>query len=276
VTLRKLTPVVLDKVWGTPRTEPWFENPEGRRIGEIWYAAPPERLEELPVLLKFLFTSDRLSVQVHPGDTYARAHGEARGKTEMWHVLRAEPGSTVALGLRENASAERVREAALNGEIVEMLDWVPAREGDTFFIPSGTIHAIGGGLVLCEVQQHSDVTYRLYDYQRKPERPLHLDDSLAVARLMPADCRKTSSPLGEGRELLVECPYFRTELQKIQGKVECGPLPGPALFAAVAGEGTIAGEPFRPGECWLVPSASSFSLDSPDAAFIVAMRGERR
>jgi mannose-6-phosphate isomerase len=269
VSLQKLTPVVLDKVWGTPRTEPWLENPEGRRIGEIWYAAP-DQIEELPVLLKFLFTSDRLSVQVHPGDTYARAHGEPRGKTEMWHVLRAEPGSTVALGLREKASAERVREAALSGEIVEMLDWVPARAGDTFFIPAGTIHAIGGGLVLCEVQQHSDCTYRLYDYQRKPERPLHLDDSLAVARLTPADCRKTSLPVSDGHELLAECRYFRTELLKIQGKVECGPLSAPALFAAISGEGAISGEPFRAGECWLAPAGASFSLESLDAAFIVA------
>ena len=270
MSLRKLTPVVLEKVWGTPRTEPWLENPEGRRIGEIWYAAPPDHIEELPILLKFLFTSERLSVQVHPGDTYARSHSETRGKTEMWHVLRAEPGSSVALGLREKASAERVREAAMSGEIVEMLDWVPAREGDTFFIPAGTIHAIGGGLVLCEVQQHSDCTYRLYDYQRKPERPLHLDDSLAVARLTPADCRKTSLPVSEGRELLAECQYFRTDLLKIQGALECGPLPGPALFAAISGEGTIDGEPLRAGECWLAPARASFSLVSPDAAFIAA------
>jgi len=268
VSPQKLTPVVLDKVWGTPRTEPWLENPEGRRIGEIWHAAPPEYLDELPVLLKFLFVSDRMSIQVHPGDEYARDHGEARGKTEMWHVLRAEPGSTVALGLREKASAERVREAAMSGEIVEMLDWVPAREGDTFFIPAGTIHAIGGGLVLCEVQQHSDCTYRLYDYQRKPERPLHLDDSLAVARLTPADCRKASSPVSEGRELLAECRYFRTELLKIRGALKCGPLQAPALFAAISGEGTIDGEPFRAGECWLVPAGASFSLESSDAAFI--------
>jgi mannose-6-phosphate isomerase len=194
----------------------------------------------------------------------------------MWHVLRAEPGSTVALGLREKASAERVREAALNGEIVEMLEWVPAREGDTFFIPAGTIHAIGGGLVLCEVQQHSDVTYRLYDYQRKPERPLHLDDSLAVARLTPSDCRRTSSPLGGGCELLAESNYFRTELRKVQGKAECGPLSGPALFAAIAGEGIIAGERFRAGECWLAPAGASFFLESTDAAFIAAMSGETR
>lgn len=272
MSLRKLTPAVLDKVWGTTRTEPWFGNSEGRTIGEIWYAAP----EVLPVLLKFLFTSDRLSVQVHPDDAYARSHGEARGKTEMWHVLRAEPGATVALGLRERASAERVREAALNGEIVEMLDWVSAREGDTFFIPAGTIHAIGGGLVLCEIQQHSDCTYRLYDYQRKPERALHLDDSLAVARLTPADCRKASSPVSEGRELLAECQYFRTESLKIQGALECGPQAGPALFAALKGEGTISGVPFRPGECWLVPAGVSFCLESHAAIFVAAMCGKTR
>src|ERR1700733_1556737 len=112
----KLEPDVLDKVWGSSATEPWLVNPEGRKIGEIWFSAP----EALPVLVKFLFTSDRLSVQVHPDDAYARACGYERGKTEMWHILRAEPGATVALGLRESATGEQVSTAALNGDIVEM------------------------------------------------------------------------------------------------------------------------------------------------------------
>lgn len=260
--LQKLTPAVHEKVWGSLLTEPWLANPEGLRIGEVWFSAP----DVLPVLVKFLFTSDRLSVQVHPDDTYARTHGKVRGKTEMWHVLRAEPGAAVALGLVEKASAERVREAAESGEIVGLLDWVPARAGDTFLIPAGTIHAIGAGLVLCEIQQYSDVTYRLYDYQRTPKRPLHLNDSLAVASLEPCDCRR--------RNDIVECEYFRSEKLSIQGKVHFPSPAKPTIYIATAGEGKIDGEPFRAGEAWLAAAGTTpFAIESSEAMFVLAGAG---
>jgi len=259
VTVRKLTPAIHEKVWGSGQTEPWLNNPEGRRIGEIWFAAP----EVMSVLVKLLFTSERLSVQVHPGDAYARTHGGEFGKTEMWHVLRAEPDATVALGLREAVSGERLREAAFNGDIVDLLDWVPARIGDTFFVPAGTIHAIGAGLVLCEIQQYSDVTYRLFDYQRKPERELHLEDSLAVACL-------EATPHSACR-LPVECEYFRTEKLEVRGAVRTLAAARHRMFLAIAGDGKIAEEPFRAGEAWLVPAGTpSFSIESAEADFIIA------
>ena len=262
--IRKLTPTVLDKVWGSPLTEPWFDNPkpdnsERRKIGEIWFSVPTE----LPVLVKFLFTSERLSVQVHPGDAYARAHHNSTGKTEMWHILRAEPGAAVALGLRESTSKERLRTAALSGEIVDLLHWIPAHPGDTFFVPAGTIHAIGAGLALCEIQQFSDVTYRLFDYQRKPERELHLDDSLAVARLESTS--RHSAPLP------VECEYFRTVGLSVRGTVQIPETAQSAMYVAIAGEGEVAGEPFRPGEAWLASSgAPPFEINSPHAEFLIA------
>lgn len=200
-----------------------------------------------------------MSVQVHPDDAYAQAHGAVRGKTEMWHILRNDPGATVALGLRETVSGERLRAAALNGDIVELLDWVPARAGDTFFVPAGTIHAIGGGIVLCEVQQYSDVTYRLYDYKREPERPLHLEDSLAVAVMGPADRR------------LTDCSYFQTEQLGIQGTVARAAIPQPVIYIAVAGEGKIAGEPFRAGEAWIAQANSAFTLEGDNATVIAAL-----
>ncbi len=265
--LCKLTPVVHEKVWGSPLTRPWLENPEGRKIGEIWFSAPAA----MPVLAKLLFTTERLSVQVHPGDAYAQSRGEPRGKTEMWHVLRAEPDATIALGLRAPVSKDRLRAAALNGEIVDLLNWLPVRAGDTFMIPAGAIHAIGGGLVICEIQQYSDVTYRLFDYRRKPERPLHLEDSLAVAELLPADGRRQPAPLGEGRELLAECQYFRTERLIVRGSAPCPASARPALYIAVAGEGKIAGEPFHAGEAWLLPADTRFAIESADAQFVVAL-----
>jgi mannose-6-phosphate isomerase len=268
MSIRKLTPDVLDKVWGSPATEPWLANSEGRKIGEIWFSAP----EALPVLVKLMFTSDRLSVQVHPDDAYAHAHGYERGKTEMWHILRAEPGATIALGLREPATGEQVRAAALSGDIVDLLQWVPVQAGDTFFVPAGTVHAIGGGLAICEIQQLSDVTYRLFDYQREPKRPLHLEESLAVAKLASADGRRHAVDLAAGRELLAECEYFRTELVSVAGLFHCPAPRGPAIYVAIRGEGTIAGERFRAGEGWLVPGGTAaFEIASGNAEFIVAL-----
>jgi mannose-6-phosphate isomerase len=261
MSIRKITPDLYDKVWGSPLTEPWQANPERRKIGEIWFSAP----EAMPVLVKLLFTSERMSVQVHPGDV-----GETRGKTEMWHILRAEPGATVALGLRAPTSKDALRAAALNGEIVDMLNWIPARAGDTFFVPAGTIHAIGGGLVLCEVQQLSDITYRLFDYQREPARQLHLKESLGVAHLSPAEGRIPVTPIGEGRDLLAECRYFRTERLTVRGTAQVRSSQQSAMYLATSGEGQIAGRPFHAGDAWIVPAGTAFTIQSPAASFMIA------
>ncbi len=255
----QLTPTVHEKVWGSPLTEPWLDNPERKKIGEIWFSEPAQ----LPVLVKFLFTSERLSVQVHPDDAYARSRHNSAGKTEMWHVLRAEPGATVALGLRESTSKERLRGAALSGEIVDMLRWLPARAGDTFFVPAGTIHAIGAGLVLCEIQQFSDVTYRLFDYQRKPERELHLDDSLAVACLEPTSNQRAALP--------VISQYFRTETLSVKGTAHIPEMAQCAMYVATGGEGEIAGQPFSPGSAWLAPAGMpGFEISASHAEFVIA------
>ena len=154
--VRRLNSFALEKVWGTPETEPWYPRGSGK-IGEVWF----EALEEPRLLIKFLFTSEKLSVQVHPPDS-----AKGPGKTEMWHVLRAAPDARVALGFERPVTADEARAAAVSGEIERLLRWYPAKAGDTFFVPAGTVHAIGAGLVLCEIQQYSDVTYRLYDYGR--------------------------------------------------------------------------------------------------------------
>lgn len=202
--LRRLRPRLLAKPeWGSTRLEPWFRN-QSEKIGEVWFEEPGD-----PVLIKFLFTTGKLSVQVHPDDAYAHEHHGSCGKTEMWHVLAAEPGSQIAAGFREPLSPERLRSAALSGEIEQLLAWHEARPGDTFFIPAGTVHAIGPGLVLCEIQQNCDLTYRLYDYGRP--RELHLDHALRVSRLGPCEARS---------RLPVLCPYFHTEMLRIQGAAQ--------------------------------------------------------
>lgn len=254
---RRLTPDVREKIWGTPDTEPWYRNPEGRAIGEIWFPAS----DSVPLLVKLLFTSDNLSVQVHPGDEYAQKHGRSRGKTEMWHILRAAPDAKIALGLREKVSPQRLREAAITGEIMQLLDWVPVRPGDTFFVPAGTIHAIGGGIALCEIQQYSDVTYRLYDYGRP--RELHLDDAIAVSHLEP----RTGMVR---RELSVECEHFHTRQLEVRGSWTSTPAARPTLYLALEGEGTFAGEPFQAGEAWEIEAgAPAFEIVSRGAVFVV-------
>ncbi|HWE50945.1 MAG TPA: type I phosphomannose isomerase catalytic subunit [Bryobacteraceae bacterium] len=258
----RLASTVYNKIWGSTQTEPWYPNPDGRLIGEIWFAA------DLPLLVKFLFTSERLSVQVHPNDEYARKHHQSRGKTEMWYVLRAEPDSKVAVGLREPMTESDFLHACETGDIAKLVNWVPARAGDTFFIPAGTVHAIGEGLVLCEVQQLSDVTYRLFDYWR-PNRELHLEHGLRVAHLASHDGSVIRSQLDESRELLAECPYFRTERLCVKGTVVRPSCPLPTIYVALEGQGTIAGSPFHAGEAWEVPSNSeALEITSERAVFL--------
>lgn len=254
--LQRLGPTAHEKVWGSPQTEPWHRNPEQRKIGEIWFSASDSRA----ILVKLLFTMNNLSVQVHPQDEYARVHHNSRGKTEIWHILRAEPESKVAIGLREKVSPERLRAAALSGEIVELLNWLPARVGDTFFVPAGAVHAIGGGLALCEIQQHSDVTYRLYDYGRP--RELHLDHALAVS---------IREPIAVRGSLPFECAHFRAEKLAVTGTRHCAAPARNTIYIALEGSGWIAGEPFHAGEAWEAAAGTPpFDIVSANAVFLIA------
>ncbi len=246
-----LTPSFREKVWGTTHLAPWY--PDSReRIGEVWFMSD----ESLPLLVKLIFTSDRLSVQVHPDDAYAAAHGQARGKTEMWHILRREAGAQIALGFRERLSRERIRRAAETGEIERLLQWIDVAPGNTFLTPAGPVHAIGAGIVLCEIQQNSDITYRLYDYGRP--REVHLEQALEVLRLEP-------HPGNEPRRgsILASCEYFTTEELVLNGAVDYQPDPNRfQLLIVVEGCGRLAGQFFQAGEVWHVPAgASPFRLE---------------
>lgn len=239
--MHRLTPSFREKPWGSTKLAPWFPNPASK-IGEVWFET-----DALPVLVKFLFTTEKLSVQVHPEDDYARRHHQSRGKTEMWHILAAEPGAKIAAGFREGLSADQLKSAAISGEIESLLEWFDASPGDSFFIPAGTVHAIGAGLALCEIQQHSDITYRLYDYGRP--RELHLEHGVAVSRREPHRARVSSRG-----ELLVSCEYFTTSLWNVDSPRLHAAGSSPELLIAIQGRGTIAGEPFHAGEVWQIPA----------------------
>jgi mannose-6-phosphate isomerase len=236
----------LEKVWGAQDLAPWFPASQNK-IGEVWFEA------DLPLLVKFVFTSDRLSVQVHPDDAFAKAHENSLGKTEMWYVLRADPGARLALGLRQSVTREKLRQAALSGEIEELLNWITVEAGDAFFVPAGTVHAIGPGLAICEIQEHSDITYRLYDYGRP--RELHLDQALQVASLEASNVKSQMLP--------IDCPYFHTELARIVIPLDYVPEAQRFhILIFVSGIGTIANQPFQEGEAWLVPAgAERFTIN---------------
>ena len=232
----RLEPVYRERIWGTTNLAPYFPNPD-RKIGEVWF----QPSDQFPLLIKFLFTSERLSVQVHPEDAYALERENSRGKTEMWHILAVEPDATIALGFRERVSEAQIRKAIGDGTLEQLLNWVPVQPGEAYFAEAGVVHAIGGGIVLCEIQQNSDVTYRLYDYNRP--RELHVEKSLAVAKLEPYDGR---------RQYPVTCQYFTTELLQATQQV----LPdknADSVVVVLAGTGQLDGERFEPGQAWLLP-----------------------
>ena len=236
----------LEKIWGSQNLAPWFPGSQNK-IGEVWFEA------DLPLLVKFVFTSERLSVQVHPGDAFAKARENSLGKTEMWYILRADPGAKLAVGFRQPLTREKLRQAALSGEIEELLNWITVEAGDAFFVPAGTVHAVGAGLAICEIQQHSDITYRLYDYGRP--RELHLDKALQVASLEASAIQSQMLP--------IDCQYFHTELARIV--IPLHYLPEARRFHIlifVSGMGTIANQPFREGEAWLVQAgAEPFTIN---------------
>ena len=226
-----------------------------------------------PILAKLLFTSDRLSVQVHPKDDYALANENSPGKTEMWYVAAADPGARVALGLNRTLSREGLRKAAVSGAIESCLNWVEVRAGQSIFVPAGTLHTAGPGLVLCEIQQNSDVTYRLFDFGRlgadgKP-RELHIAKAVEVAEKQPhsGSIEPFRFPRTSWtRELLVACPYFAVEHWGWEQKIEYHGHPDHAnLLIFLQGEGTVAGQPYAPGDAYLIPAGlRSFDL-SPES-----------
>lgn len=229
------------KPWGRDVLPAPFVAPAGERIGEIWFAVPPP-LEGL--LAKYLFTSEKLSVQVHPSD--AQAPAGARGKEECWLILDAEPGATIALGFREDIDAEAMREAARDGSIEERLDWVEVKAGDFFYLPAGTVHAIGAGLSLVEIQQESDITYRLYDYGRP--RELHLDAALAVAKGEPYPAKLRGRVDPTATTMLVDGPHFR--LAHVAGDAAdevAAQFAGAVQLLPLEGDVMIAGTTIAPG-----------------------------
>jgi mannose-6-phosphate isomerase len=249
-----------------------------KKLGEIWPELPPDwtgtqidpKVAAFPLLVKFIFAQEKLSVQVHPDDAYATLHEKAaggRGKTEMWYVIDARSGAEVLVGLKPEVTKENFKRAIGDASVEDSLQHVPMRPGDAIFVPAGTTHTIGAGFVLCEIQQSSDLTYRVYDYNRRDatgkSRELHLDKAFDVIRfgkqlggkLSPA----TIDRGGLKKTFFAACRYFATERWQFTAPVWVQISPERfELWIVIEGSGSIrwANESahFAPAQVWLIPA----------------------
>lgn len=237
----------VEKPWGRTDLPAIFAGTAGRRIGEVCFEKPDEAL---PLLVKWLFTSENLSVQVHPNDAQAQMAGALRGKEECWFIVAAEPGATVGIGTKRPLLPEELRASSISGEIEKLISWKPAKPGDFWFIPAGTVHAIGAGVKLVEIQQNSDMTYRLYDYGRP--RELHLAESMSVSKPEPYTDARAGNWLQAAPGELMACDHFRifklaaTNVASLRGSA-------PVWVTPILGEATVNGTSVPPGACAYVP-----------------------
>jgi mannose-6-phosphate isomerase len=298
----RIEPVFVSRIWGARSLTPLFpERPvENESVGEVWLTGNDCRIangpfsgwtlgeawremgpewtgtrvrdpERCPLLVKFIFPEQKLSIQAHPDDDYAQRHEAAsggRGKTEMWYAIEARPGAEVMVGLRPGVTRESFRRAIKAGTVEECLARVPVRTGDSIFVPAGTAHTIGPGMVLCEIQEHSDITYRVFDYNRltaegKP-RPLHIERALNVIQFGEQKGGKVS-PIGmqQGpmiKTYLVACRYFATERWESRERIPAATDPAHfdlLIFLAGSGRIEFGGESrdFVAGQAWFLPAA---------------------
>jgi mannose-6-phosphate isomerase len=286
---RSLAPIYPEKTnLAEPIGEAWLTGPESKietgplagPINQAWQKMSPEwrgsdfasqrASSQFPLLVKFLFPIDQLSIQVHPGDAYAKQNEApgATGKTEMWHAVSADPGATLLLGLVSKIDREKFQSAIKHGGLETFFQRLPVSTGDTFFVPPGTPHTIGAGVILCEVQQNSDLTYRLYDFHRVDAhgnpRELHVEKALAVIDFNHRNGGKVApvalpSPNGMKKTLLVACPYFATERWNLSTPHHASSDPARfELLVALGGRGAIQWSggscSYRQGECWFIPA----------------------
>jgi mannose-6-phosphate isomerase len=276
-----LQPLYMERPWGSRRlaTRLGRQIPEGR-IGEAWEVVDRPEAQSVvargpfagsdlhtlwtahrrevfgdvpdaprfPILVKVLDCAEVLSVQVHPPTAVAPSLG-GEPKTEMWHIMEAEPGSSIYAGLKRGVTREGFEAALRGGDVAACLHEVPTRAGDTMFIPSGRVHAIGGGNLIVEVQQNSDTTYRVFDWGRP--RELHIDASMQSIDFEDPE-PELARPVGS---TLVDCPLFKVDRHDLTAAAEPVPAGVFAMVACIGGRITCGGMEFGKGDFFLLPAA---------------------
>ncbi len=280
----KLTPYLSERIWGGDRLRRYGKEVGTADIGESWelsfipgcestvdgetvsavfpratWGTAAAHFDRFPVLTKFIDARDNLSVQVHPDDSYALREENSYGKTEMWIILEAEEGAGLYLGFEREVSEADVRAHAEDGTLEADLHFQPVHRGDIFFIPAGTVHAIGRGVLLYEIQQNSDLTYRLYDYHRRDKagklRELHVDKALRVSDLVPY----TPPNFGtKDRTVVGTCDYFTTRICKLSCAKQSFFVTESSflMLTVMGGEGVIDGQEARMGDTFLSPAGA--------------------
>lgn len=279
----KLTPVFKETIWGGERLKAEFNKQSSlERIAESWeltcrsdamnliasgnlagreLSAFVDNTKRFPLLVKLIDANDKLSIQVHPDDAYASLHESGdTGKTEAWYIVDAKPSAKIIYGIRGEYDRESFKAAALSGELEDLLNYVEVKKGDLFFIPSGMVHAIGDGILIAEVQQSSDLTYRVYDYNRTDKsgmrRKLHLEKALDVIRTYSEDeidALRFSRGRGDGN-LLVNCDYF--SLKRICSDTVADASDGFVHLLCLSGEGNADGVRFKKGDSLFLAAGS--------------------
>jgi mannose-6-phosphate isomerase len=300
--LSRLEPFFSPRIWGQHSLAPWFPDKvnlqeplgeawltsfdsrfangpfAGKTLRESWHAMPPEwrgtrlaSLAEFPVLIKFLFPNDKLSIQVHPGDSFASRHEQqagGRGKTEMWHMVCAQPDAEILLGLKPGVTKGGFLRAVHENTVEDLLEHVPVQTADTYFLCPGTQHALCPGVVVCEVQEYSDLTYRVYDFGRvdaagKP-RELHIEKAMAVTNFGALRAGKLA-PLAlhspdANKHLLAACEFFATERWDCTKTTPIESDPEEfQVFVILEGSGAFYDAerafPFCQGQAWFLPAS---------------------
>lgn len=286
-----LMPEFYERVWGTRDLSPIYARVVGKEpIGEAWIAADackvangplagqtlghlcsrfgadlvgeaaPQK-DRFPLLIKFLFPKEKLSVQVHPDDEAAQRSGQPCGKTECWYVYKALPGAQVGLGLKQGTTREQLKRAIEETRAEELMNWIDVYTGELIYVDAGTVHAIAPGSILVETQQNSDTTYRLYDYGRP--RELHVDKGLQVVREQ-THAGKAAPQAVDGHQLLVASPSFIVEKFEASKPLEViseAPRLSAQIVVAIEGGGVIecvGAQPvnFNKGEAVVIPAST--------------------
>ena len=262
----KLKKKIVSKPWGRTTLPAIFGGERKRKIGEIWFE-PPEGITP-SLMIKYLFTSEKLSIQVHPNDRHARRAGLPHGKEECWYILDAEPDAVLGVGLTKEVSPAKLRAAIALDEIENLVDWKPVKAGDFFYIPAGTIHAIGPGITLVEAQQNVDVTYRLYDYGRP--RELHVEEAMNVASLKPYDMKYYQAIPEDMTSQILDGPKLR--LFQVMGN-ETSEFSGFTAsewqIVPLDGKVKVRGKSVGAGECGLCASFDDIDLSENGKSIII-------
>lgn len=228
-----------------------------------------KNLDRFPLLIKFIDAQDNLSVQVHPDDEYGLKTANSLGKTEMWYIIDALPDSKLVYGLKNDCTIDNLKDAISNGTVESVLNYVSVKKGDVFFIPSGLVHAIGSGILLAEIQQNSNITYRVYDYNRKGKdgkpRELHVQDALnVIVNRSEAEIENIRYSMGKSSDTCIaNCEYFKVDKYDIDGEV--------LFFADASSFNSLL---CLEGEGTLISNDEKYAIKKGDSYFIPANSGE--